>query len=56
LRQAGLTFSSKFCYLYCVRCRGQDAVSNSRPIANIAVGCHTVGLDKTTKQFWQWKL
>jgi hypothetical protein len=38
LRQAGLTCSSKFCYLYSVRCWGQDAVSNSRPIANIYVG------------------
>jgi hypothetical protein len=37
LRQAGLTCSSKFCYLYCVWCWGQDVVSNSRPIANIAV-------------------
>jgi hypothetical protein len=38
LRQAGLTCSSKFCYLYCASCVGQDAVSNSRPIANIYVG------------------
>jgi hypothetical protein len=29
LRQAGLTCSSKFCYLYCVRCRGQDAASEA---------------------------
>jgi hypothetical protein len=38
LRQAGLTCSPKFCYLYSVSCWGQDAVSNSRPIANIHVG------------------
>ena len=40
LRQAGLACSSKFCYLYSVWCRGQDAVTNSRPIANIYVICH----------------
>jgi hypothetical protein len=36
-----LTCDSKFCYLYSVRCWGQDAVPNSRPIANIHVGGHT---------------
>jgi len=40
LRQAGLTCNSKFCYLYFIRCWGQGAVSNPRPIANIYVGCH----------------
>jgi hypothetical protein len=46
LRQAGLTCSSKFCYLYSVWCRGQDAVPNSRPIANIYVVGKAVGHEK----------
>jgi len=29
LRQAGLTRNPTFSYLYCVRCRGQDAASEA---------------------------
>jgi hypothetical protein len=29
LRQAGLTRNPTFLYLYCVRCRGQDAASEA---------------------------
>ena len=50
LRQAGLTYSSKFCYLYCASCVGQDAVSKPRPIANIHVGCHFSRTDQTMKE------
>ncbi len=39
LRQAGLTRNPTFSYLYCVRCRGQDAASKPHHCANTNVAC-----------------
>jgi len=37
LRQAGLTRNPTFSYLYCVRCRGQDAASEA-PLERKTIG------------------
>jgi hypothetical protein len=34
------------------RCWGQDAVSNSRPIANIHVGCHYMKIEHTIEKYY----
>ncbi len=48
-RNTNESLSSKFCYLYCVSCWGQDAVSNSRPIANIHVMHNAAGQSSATR-------
>jgi len=54
LRQAGLTRNPTFSYLYCVRCRGQDAASEAPLERNFPLGqsngFETIGTTKNKQR------
>jgi hypothetical protein len=57
LRQAGLTRNPTFSYLYCVRCRGQDAASKApleRKYSRYAPGARPVTVDGRGRRHNVW--